>query len=130
MVKKNKRKITKEKNRNIAKKRIDELFSLLKEIKYAQFFDRWVELALLLSRKNQIRLGKHQKLRYCRNCKRALVYGRNCRIRLKNGKITIYCLECKNFNRYPFSKKYNQPENPSNSGKKRKNQDSETKTIK
>lgn len=55
-----------------------------------------------LSMKYKIRLPKVIKRQLCKHCHSLLVPSSNCRVRTKEGKIIIYCLECKRFTRIPI----------------------------
>ncbi len=55
-----------------------------------------------LSMKYKIKLPKTIKRQLCKHCCSLLIPSINCRIRTKEGKLIIYCLECKKFTRIPL----------------------------
>jgi len=96
-----------EKQRKIARERLeilcekaDEIFS--RDTKRA---DRYVEIARRLAMKLNLRLSKEQKRRFCKHCKKYLRSGNNARIRIREGKIIIYCYNCRKYTRIPITKK-------------------------
>ena len=95
-----------QKQKDIAKKRINELFvqasKIFKEDK--KLAHRYVALARKLSMKARVRMPKELKRRFCKHCYKYLVSGTNARIRTNNGKVIISCLECKKFTRIPITK--------------------------
>ena len=48
--------------------------------------------------KYKLRLGK-LKRKFCKHCYSYLMPGVNSRTRTKDGKVVIYCSECKNYTR-------------------------------
>jgi len=53
-----------------------------------------------LAMKNKIKLPANIKRRICKNCYSYLSPGINCRIRTRDGKLIIYCFECKKYTRF------------------------------
>ncbi|MBW2988839.1 hypothetical protein KY358_00820 [Candidatus Woesearchaeota archaeon] len=49
--------------------------------------------------KHKIKLPRTIKRQLCRNCYGVLIPGLNCRTRTKDGKLIIYCLDCKKYTR-------------------------------
>ncbi|MBT3298751.1 ribonuclease P [archaeon] len=100
-------KISKVKQKEIAKERINTLFNQAKDIfsENRSLSDRYVFLARKIAMKSKVRIPKEFKLRFCKHCYKYLMPGNNCRIRKQPGKIIISCLECKKFMRIPVLKK-------------------------
>jgi len=55
-----------------------------------------------LSMKYKIKLAKRIKRQLCKHCYGVLIPSVNCRIRTKQGKLIIYCMECKKYTRIPL----------------------------
>ena len=49
--------------------------------------------------KHKIKLSRQVKRQLCKHCYSVLIPSVNCRIRTKQGKLIIYCKECKKFTR-------------------------------
>ena len=52
--------------------------------------------------KYKIKLPKMIKRQLCKHCYSILIPSVNCRIRTKQGKLIIYCMECKKYIRIPL----------------------------
>ncbi|MBW2974802.1 ribonuclease P protein component 4 [Candidatus Woesearchaeota archaeon] len=52
--------------------------------------------------KHKIRLPKEIKRQLCKNCYGILIPSLNCRVRTKEGRLIIYCLDCKKYTRIGF----------------------------
>lgn len=52
--------------------------------------------------KHKINLPRTIKRQLCKHCYGVLIPSLNCRIRTREGKIIIYCLDCKNYTRIAF----------------------------
>jgi ribonuclease P protein subunit RPR2 len=65
---------------------------------------RYVEMALRLSTRYNVRLPPGFKRRFCRSCKSFLVPGVNARVRTNpsQGAVIIACGECGHINRHPY----------------------------
>jgi len=63
---------------------------------------RYVNLALLISKKYNVRIPRHMKYRICKKCNLFIVPGKNARVRLKKGKVVITCLNCDYKKRYKY----------------------------
>ncbi len=63
---------------------------------------RYVNLALLISKKYNVRIPRDMKYRICKKCKLFIVPGKNARVRLKKGKVVITCLNCGYKKRYKY----------------------------
>jgi len=66
--------------------------------------NRYVELARKIAMKYKVRIPSDMQKQFCRHCYKFLMPNVNCRIRLKDGKVVYYCLECKHFMRFPYTK--------------------------
>ena len=90
--------------KQIAKERIINMFEKAQEVykEYPSLADRYVELARKISMKAQISIPSQLKKKFCKNCKKYLVPGLNCRVRTRNKKLIYYCLNCKNYMRFPY----------------------------
>jgi len=93
-------------NKEIAEKRIIELFKQAEEVfsKNKGLANRYVTLARKFSMKHKVKFPKELKRKFCKHCYKYLRSGDNARIRTKGGKLVIYCLECKKFIRIPLVK--------------------------
>ncbi|MCK4589593.1 MAG: ribonuclease P [Nanoarchaeota archaeon] len=85
-----------------AKQRIKELFQEAQKTKSQKLANRYVQLARKIAGKARIRMPKIYKRRFCKHCYTYLRSGQNARIRTRQGKLVIYCLECKKFARIPL----------------------------
>ena len=93
-----------EKNKQIAKERIGILFKQAKEVfkKDKKLANRYVKLARELSMKYKVRVPSELKRRFCKHCYSYLRPSINVRVRTRDGKVVYYCLECKNYMRFPY----------------------------
>jgi len=94
---------------NIAKERIDILFSLAeKELKKnPERGRRYVELARKIGMRCNVRLTKEQKGRFCKKCNQLLTTKKTAKIKVDPQKkfMEIKCLNCGNVCRKPYVKK-------------------------
>ena len=65
----------------------------------------YVRKARNLAMKHKIKLPSALKRRFCKHCYYYLVPGVNCRIRTHSGKVVYYCLSCKRYMRFPYTRK-------------------------
>lgn len=90
----------------IALERINILFkearAVFKEDK--ELSNRYVGLARKIAMKYKVRISSELQKQFCKHCYKFLMPDINCRIRLKDGKVVYYCLECKKFMRFPYIK--------------------------
>ncbi len=95
----------KEKQKKIAKERVKVLFSEAEQIfpKNPVRANRYVELARKLAMKVNIRLPKKYKRQFCKHCYSFLASA-NSTTRIRDGKVVIYCKECKKYTRIPLGK--------------------------
>ncbi len=93
--------------RKIAKERIQKLFLLAeKKAKNNNFnlADRYVKIARKISMKYLVPIPKEYKKRFCKHCYYYLLPSVNSTVRIKNGKIIIFCKNCKKYTRIPYRK--------------------------
>ena len=92
--------------REIALERIKTLFKQARDVfkEDKNLANRYVELARKIAMKYKIRIPSELQKQFCRHCYKFLMPDVNCRIRLKNGKVVYYCLECKHFMRFSYIK--------------------------
>jgi len=101
----NKRKINKKNQKQIAIKRIHRLFELAHSKATDENFklaDRYVHLACKISMKHLVPIPYEYKRCFCKHCYCYLLPDLNSRFRIKNGKIIIYCKNCKKYTRVPI----------------------------
>jgi ribonuclease P protein subunit RPR2 len=94
------------KERIVALERIEKLF-LEAEMMFSERPDlsnRYVELARKIAMKFKVKIRPALKRRFCKHCYSYLKQGKNVRVRLTEGHVTYYCLECKKFMRFPYRK--------------------------
>ena len=63
---------------------------------------RYIDLALLISKKYNVRIPRDLKYKICKRCHSFLIPGKNARVRLKKGKVVITCLKCGQKKRYKY----------------------------
>ena len=102
-----KRRISKDKKiqKSIALRRINQLFHLAEQKALSNDFilaDRYVELARKISMRYLVSIPKEFKRSFCKHCYSYLLPNRNCRVRIKKGKLVIFCLNCNKFIRIPL----------------------------
>jgi ribonuclease P protein subunit RPR2 len=89
----------------IAGERIDILFTLAEEEASSKNLiraNRYVDLARRIGMRYNVRIPGNYKRRFCRHCHSYLVPGANSRVRLRGGKITVYCENCQEYSRIPI----------------------------
>ncbi len=94
------------KQKYIARERIKKLISLAEKVfsKNPERADHYVNLARIIAMKARVRIPSNLKKRFCKHCYKFLQPGVNCRVRTKNKKLIYYCLNCKEYMRFPFLK--------------------------
>ena len=88
-----------------AKKRIEKLFLLAEKKAFEKNFklaDRYVTLARKISMKYLVKIPYKYKKRFCKHCYSYLQPSVNSTVRIKRGKIIIFCKNCKKYTRIPF----------------------------
>ncbi|MDD5331475.1 MAG: ribonuclease P [Candidatus Nanoarchaeia archaeon] len=96
----------KEKDKTIAKERIEELFKQAKEVfkKDSSLANRYVKLARNIAMKTKTKIPSNLKKNFCKHCYSFLKPGINCRVRTKDNKLIYYCLNCKKYMRTVLKK--------------------------
>ena len=99
--------ISKTKQKEIAKERIEILFKQADVIfsENKSLANRYVTLARKIAMKVRIRIPTELKRKFCKHCYKYLKPGVNSRTRTRDGKVIISCFECKKFTRIPIKKK-------------------------
>lgn len=89
--------------KQLAREHIDSLFKEAEETfsENKALANRYVELARRVAMKVKVRIPAEYKRRFCKYCHKYLRPGVNTRIRMRKGKVIIYCLECKRLRRIP-----------------------------
>ncbi len=92
--------------KKIAKERIEKLFNQAEEVfeEDKKLADRYVELARDIAKKFRVRIPSSLKRKFCKHCYSYLVPSVNVRVRTREGKVVYYCLECKRYMRFPYTK--------------------------
>jgi len=91
-------------NRKIALERIKILFKQAKEIfkEDPKLAHRYIYLARKIAMKFKVRIPRELKRKFCKHCYKYLVPNVNCRVRVHNGHMVYYCLECKKYMRFRY----------------------------
>jgi len=99
--------LSSKKQKAIAQERIAILFQEATEVfsKNHSLSHRYVTLARKLAMKFKTKIPLEFKRRFCKHCYKYLMPGTNARIRTRDGKLIIYCQECKKYTRIPLKKK-------------------------
>ena len=90
--------------KNIAKERIAILLKQAEEMfsKNPKLSNRYVYLARRIAMKARFKMPSLFKRKFCKHCYHFLMPGKNARIRTREGKLIIYCLNCKKYTRIPL----------------------------
>ncbi len=96
----------KKKKKDQAEQQITGMFKKAEQVfsKSPKMADRNVRKARRLAMKHKIKMPKSLKMKFCKHCNSYLVPSVNCRIRLSSGKVVYYCLNCKKYMRFPYTK--------------------------
>ena len=96
--------LSKKKQKQIAQERIQILFKEAEDIfsKNPELSHRYILLARKIAMKIKTKIPLELKRKYCKNCYHFFMPGTNCRIRTREGKLIIYCLNCKKYTRIPL----------------------------
>jgi len=99
--------ISKYKQKEIAKERIKELFKQadLTFPKNKALANRYITLVRKIAMKVKVRIPLELKRKFCKHCYKYLKPGVNARIRTRDSKVIISCFECKKFTRIPIKPK-------------------------
>ena len=100
------KKYNKNQARKIAKEHMDNLETQIEKRRFSDqsLTQRYFETIRRISRKFRLPVSREVKRQYCKHCKTFLTPGVNSRVRLRNGKRVLYCYNCKNFTRTPYTK--------------------------
>ena len=92
------------KQRLEALEQIKDYFKQAKEVfnKNKKSANDYVRKARRISMKNKMRIPSDLQKQFCKHCYSYLKPSVNCRIRLAKKRVIYYCLECKNFMRFPY----------------------------
>jgi len=63
--------------------------------------DRYVAIARKISMKHKVKIPKELKRRFCKHCYSYLT-SKNSRTRVRDGKLVVYCFNCKKYTRLPY----------------------------
>jgi ribonuclease P protein subunit RPR2 len=99
------RRINKNRQLQIAQKRIEKLFLFAeKQAKSGNLphAHNAVRIARNIAMRTTYKLPKKYKHQMCKHCYRFLLPSVTCQVRIRNGKKTITCFYCHNHMRYPF----------------------------
>lgn len=93
--------------RRIAEERIITLFDEAKKefSNDRKLSNRYIELARKIAMKYRLKIPSGLQKQFCKHCYSFLLPGKNLRIRTQKGHLVYYCLECKKFMRFPYTKK-------------------------
>ena len=96
--------ISKKKQKLIAKVQIEKYFSMAEKVfsTNKSLANRYITLARKVSMKVKTRIPIELKRRFCKHCYYYLRPGVNCRVRTKDKKAVYYCLNCKKYMRFPL----------------------------
>ena len=97
----------KEQQKKIAKERITLLFQQAEQVfpKNPERANRYVALARKIAMKVNLSMPKKYKRKFCKHCYAYLQPGINSTSRTREGKLVIYCRNCKKYTRIPIKKK-------------------------
>ena len=92
-------------SKKIAKQRILQLFEQA-EIEFKndpKLSNRYVVLARKVATKNNARIPREFKRKFCKECNSYFVPNVTCRVRLQSGsKVVFTCLNCNHIMRFPY----------------------------
>ena len=97
----------KERQKRIAKERVEILFEQAEKAfpLKPERANRYVALARKIAMKVNLSMPKKYKRRFCKHCYAYLQPSVNSTQRTREGKLVIYCKECKKYTRIPLSQK-------------------------
>lgn len=91
------------KSRDLARQRMERLFSLAAaeyEL-HPERSDRYVHIARQISTRHRVRMPRHLKKLFCKNCG-SFISATGARTRLRQGLLTTTCLHCGRVARRPY----------------------------
>ncbi len=81
--------------KRIALERIYRLFELAEHnFETKEFSKRYIQLALRIAKRYNVRLPLELKLKFCKNCHSILKIGKNAKLRISKTMFKLTCLEC------------------------------------
>jgi ribonuclease P protein subunit RPR2 len=91
------------KHREIVLERVKVLFREAESMfkKDPKLANRYVKLARELAMKYKVKIPSNLKRRFCKHCYSYLVPSVNLRVRMREGKVVYYCLNCRKYMRFP-----------------------------
>jgi ribonuclease P protein subunit RPR2 len=90
----------------IAGERIDILFDLAEEEALSNNLPRatrYVDLARRIGMRYNVRIPGKFKRKYCKHCHSFLLPGENSRVRIRGGRIIVFCENCNQYMRMPIA---------------------------
>jgi ribonuclease P protein subunit RPR2 len=101
--------LSKDKQKEIAKQRVMDLFKQADEVfsDNKALANRYVKVARDIAMSVKLKMPREIKRKYCKHCYSYLKPGVNSRVRMRPGKIVIACLNCKKFMRIVTKPKKN-----------------------
>jgi ribonuclease P protein subunit RPR2 len=96
--------------KDLARQRINQLFEMASKVAPTrpELADRYVDMALRLSRRIKVRIPKEWKYFVCPSCRAFLFPGRSSRVRIQQKRsphTVVTCLRCGGIKRYAIKKK-------------------------
>lgn len=90
----------------IAKERIIHLFEQAEKVfnKDPKLSNEYVKKARRMGMKYEVAIPRELKRRFCKHCYAYFFPGKSARVRVHKQKVVYYCLNCKNYTRYPYVK--------------------------
>jgi ribonuclease P protein subunit RPR2 len=64
--------------------------------------NRYVELGRKIGMRYNVRLKSEYQRKFCKYCYSYLLHGYNARARLSGSKLTVLCMNCGRYNRFPY----------------------------
>lgn len=98
--------------KTIARNRINKLFIMAEQNALSDrlnLANRYVELARKISMRYLVSIPKEHKRKFCKHCYQYLLPTVTSRIRIKGGKLVIYCHNCKKYTRIPLKNNRKKP---------------------
>jgi len=91
--------------KQVARERVQILLENASKVfaKSPELAHRYVYLARKIAMKARYKMESSFKRRFCKHCYHYLSPGKNARIRTREGKLIIYCLDCKKYSRIPLN---------------------------
>ena len=99
-------KVNKIKLKEIALKRVEELFKEAQSIykKNPKLANRYIDIARKTAMKVNLRLPRILKRKFCKHCYAYLVPGETYRVRIHKSRVVYYCFSCKKYMRFVLNR--------------------------